>query len=75
MSTDYQTIIDALDAEISTGISRQVTFSVMGRTYTYHSLTELVNAREYFQKKLDGVTAAANPIGKVKFLKIKSAGA
>ena len=53
---DYQTIIDAIDTAIQTWASKPVSLSINGRSTTYRSLSDLIQAREYYQKLLADTT-------------------
>ena len=45
---DYQAIIDAIDAAILAWVGEPVSLSIAGRTLTYRSLGELLEARKHY---------------------------
>ena len=47
---DYQAIIDAIDAAITSWVDKPVTLSIAGRSITYRSLNELLEARRHYAK-------------------------
>lgn len=48
MATDYQAMIDAIDAAILDGASKPLTLTIRGRSVTYRTLDELIRARQVF---------------------------
>lgn len=65
MSTDYQDIIDALDAAILDQAAKPVTVNHKGRSFTYRTLTEMMEARKYF-KSLLSESVISTPINKLR---------
>jgi len=49
---DYAAIIDALDTAITSWAAKPVQLSIEGRSITYRSLNELIEARRYYAKLL-----------------------
>ena len=47
---DYAAIIEAIDAAIAAWASKPVTLAESGRSVTYRSLNELLDARRYYAK-------------------------
>ena len=56
---DYAAIVDAIDAAITSWADRPVSLSIAGRSITYRSLTELINARNHYAR-----LAVANRTGR-----------
>lgn len=50
MAADYQAIVDAIDAAITSWVDKPVTLSIAGRSMTYRSLKELTDARTLYAK-------------------------
>jgi len=69
MVTSYQSILDAIDAEMLTAVDKPGSLTVAGRTIVYRSLTELSATREYYKDLLNQSTTIRDSI---KFAKIKS---
>lgn len=47
---DYQAIIDAIDAAITNWVDKPVNISIAGRSITYRSLKELIDARNHYAR-------------------------
>jgi hypothetical protein len=50
MAADYQAIVDAIDAAITSWVDKPVTLSIAGRSLTYRSLKDLIDARSLYAK-------------------------
>lgn len=61
MATNYQAIIDAIDAAILTGVSGPGEVTAAGRTIRYRSLEDLTKTRQYYAR------LAASAAGKTGF--------
>jgi len=48
----YQSIITAIDTAIENWVDKPVTLAIEGRSTTYRSLTELLEARKYYANLL-----------------------
>lgn len=71
-ATTYQTIIDAIDTQIAAGVTEPGSMSFPdGRSITYKSLTDLTQARRYYETLLAQVRNAVQPF---RLTKIKSGG-
>jgi hypothetical protein len=68
-----QTIIDAIDAAIAAWADKPVTLSNNGRTTTYRSLRELIEARRYYASL--AASAATTPTtGSLRITRLSSGG-
>ena len=47
---DYQAIIDVIDAAITNWVDKPVNISIAGRSITYRSLKELIDARNHYAR-------------------------
>ena len=47
---DYAAIVDAIDAAITSWADKPVSLSIAGRSITYRSLNELINARNHYAR-------------------------
>ncbi|MBN1126930.1 MAG: hypothetical protein JXA82_18150 [Sedimentisphaerales bacterium] len=47
-TTEYQAILDAIDLAITNWVGGPVKFSHGHRTFEYHTLTDLINARKHY---------------------------
>jgi hypothetical protein len=54
MAVSYATIIETIDTAINTWAGRPVSIAVEGRTITYRSLRELMDARKYYSQLAAG---------------------
>ncbi len=53
---DYQAILDAIDTAILAGVSQPSSLTVSGRTITYRSLKDLMDARTRISNLLQATT-------------------
>lgn len=71
MSTTPQEVIDAIDAAILGWVGEPVSVTFKGRTVTYRSLNELLQARTHFSQLL-AATAKTEPF---QLRRVKAGGA